>query len=354
MIFFTGLPQVVSGPSLGVDDLSPTQGQLVFADGEGSQNISIFVTADTIPEDEETFAISLSNPRGGASLSDTGTEAVVTIQENDTPIRFERMQYTVEENSSSVIATVTRGKLADGTEIGNLDIETTVQYETLNGTAVAGQDYEIQSGTLTFSPNVSTQTISIPIIDDTDSEGDELFTISLSRPSSDAILLSPTAATVLIEVSDGAGGLVEFASAGPVVVGEDDGSTAEFTVQRLSGVFSNVTIEWRIVQQNTDTLASDDFQTVEGTITIPDGETEAILSIQPLNDAIPEIAEQFSVELVGVVSRAGELHPMGIRLSSLIVEDSDDVYGLVELADDSLLETTTGVSVHVSKITTQW
>ena len=314
----------------------------MFNDRVGNRTLTITVTADEIPEDEEMFTISLSNPRGGAILASNDTQAVITVRENDTPIRFSQMQYTVEEDAGSVELTVTRGVLADGTEIGNLAVDTTVEYATSSGMATAGVDYETQSGTITFVSGVTTQTISIPITDDSDPEGDELFSVSLSNPSSDAVLSTPSSAMVLIEVSDNAGGLVQFASAGPVVVGEDDGSVAELTVQRLNGTYSDVTVEWQIVD-STGNLASDDFQTTRGNLTILDGENSAVLQIRPLDDATPEIAEQFRVELVGVVSRAGELHSMGTRVASLIVEDSDDVYGLVELATDTELRTTNGV-----------
>lgn len=334
--------KVTSGPNNGLDDLSPAQGRLVFNDGVGSMTLGISVTADDIPEEEESFTISLNNPRGGAGLADTDTEAVITVEENDTPIRFSKAQYTVEEDAGSVVVTVTRGTLQDGTEIGNLMTESSVGYETLNGTAVAGMDYEFRNGTITFATGVTSQNISIPVTDDLDPEGDELFTVFLLDPSSDAVLSTPASATIIIEVNDNAGGLVEFASAGPIVVREDDNSVAEFTIQRLNGTFSDVTIEWQVVDSSDD-LATNDFQVTQGNLTIPNGENEAVLQIQPINDDSAEIAERFSVELTGVISRTGEFLPMGVRVASLIIEDSDDVYGLVELAADTQLRTTSDV-----------
>ena len=318
----------------------------MFNDRVGNMTLDISVTADDIPETEELFTVRLSNPRGGAGLAVNGTEAVITVEGNDTPLRFSESQYTVEEDAGSAVLTITRGTLADGTKIGNLMQESSVDYETLSGTAVAGVDFEAQSGTIVFASGVASQNISIPITDDTAPEGDELFTVSLSSPSSDAVLSTPALATVLVAVNDNAGGLVQFSSAGPVIVNEDDGSIAEFTVRRLNGTFGNVTIEWQIVDSS-ETLAADDFQITRGNITILHGENEVVLQIQPINDDSDEIAERFSVELIGIVSRTGELHPMGTRVSSLIVEDSDDVYGLVELAADSLLTVTSNVSLSI-------
>ena len=49
-----------------------------------------------------------------------------------------------------------------------------VDYATANGTATAGQDYEAQSGTLTFPANSTTpQEIRVPILDDTVDEAEE-------------------------------------------------------------------------------------------------------------------------------------------------------------------------------------
>ncbi len=59
--------------------------------------------------------------------------------------------------------------------------EITVDYETANGTAMAGQDYTAQSGTLTFPANSTTpQTITVPILNDDVAEAEEeTFTVRL-------------------------------------------------------------------------------------------------------------------------------------------------------------------------------
>ena len=43
----------------------------------------------------------------------------------------------------------------------------TVDYATANGTAVAPGDYAAGSGTLTFNPGVTTQTLNVAVIGDT-------------------------------------------------------------------------------------------------------------------------------------------------------------------------------------------
>ena len=57
--------------------------------------------------------------------------------------------------------------------------EATVEYVTLDGTAVAGEDYTRTRGTLTFAPGETEKTVSVPILDDAIDEGEETFTLKL-------------------------------------------------------------------------------------------------------------------------------------------------------------------------------
>ena len=55
-----------------------------------------------------------------------------------------------------------------------------VQYATADGTATAGQDYVATSGTLTFAPGKTTETITVQVKGDKTKEGDENFFLNLS------------------------------------------------------------------------------------------------------------------------------------------------------------------------------
>ena len=59
----------------------------------------------------------------------------------------------------------------------------TVQYATSDGTATAGEDYTTTTGTLTFAPNETAKTVSVPIIDDTEEDSGETVTLTLSNPT---------------------------------------------------------------------------------------------------------------------------------------------------------------------------
>ena len=59
---------------------------------------------------------------------------------------------------------------------------TTVAYATADGTAVAGKDYSAETGTLTFAPGVTSQTVTVPILPNTTYGPSETFTLQLSNP----------------------------------------------------------------------------------------------------------------------------------------------------------------------------
>ena len=62
--------------------------------------------------------------------------------------------------------------------------EVTVGYATASGTATSGTDFGVASGTLTFPPNSdSSQIVPVLVHDDSESEPDETFTLTLTNPT---------------------------------------------------------------------------------------------------------------------------------------------------------------------------
>ena len=62
---------------------------------------------------------------------------------------------------------------------GNLNLVSTIEYTTNNGTAIAPGDYASTVGTATFAIGESSKTITIPIVNDTTPEGTEVFGFNL-------------------------------------------------------------------------------------------------------------------------------------------------------------------------------
>ncbi|MBJ7899358.1 MAG: hypothetical protein GC158_05430 [Cyanobacteria bacterium RI_101] len=87
------------------------------------------------------------------------------------------------------------------TEASNQTI--TLNYSSVNGTALAGLDYGAVSGSLTFAPGVLSQTIAIPILNDDRKEGNETFTLTLSNPNGAVLGTSSAVATLTDTLKSG-------------------------------------------------------------------------------------------------------------------------------------------------------
>jgi len=63
----------------------------------------------------------------------------------------------------------------------------TVNYATANDKATAGSDYTATTGTLTFTPGTTSQTITVAVLGDTLKEPTESFFVNLSNATNATI-----------------------------------------------------------------------------------------------------------------------------------------------------------------------
>ena len=168
-------------------------GTVTFTANSTSQVISVSVNGDTTFKPNETFTVNLYNPNNGAALS-TAT-ATGTITNDDLP------SINLSPNGQTVVeGLISPQNLSYTVSLSGSSPQTiTVQYSTTNGTALAGSDYTATTGTLTFNPGVTSQTISIPILNDAINEANETFTLKLTSPTN--AILGGTA-TVTTTITD--------------------------------------------------------------------------------------------------------------------------------------------------------
>ena len=105
-------------------------------------------------------------------------------------LQFSASSMSVNENTGSITLSVTRSGGSSGA-VG-------VNYATADGTALAGTDYTVTSGTLTWPDgNAGNQTINVPILNRSGTQGNRSFSLILSDAFG-ASLGSPASATVTI------------------------------------------------------------------------------------------------------------------------------------------------------------
>ena len=128
----------------------------------------------------------------GLSLTKPSTKPILSI--NNVTV--------VEGQTSPQNAVLTVTLSAASTTPVTVQYETQSLYSGLNDftTAIPGNDYTFSSGTLTFAAGQLTKTISIPILNDNESESDEIFNVKLSNPT--GAVLVPGQGTGTVTISD--------------------------------------------------------------------------------------------------------------------------------------------------------
>ena len=114
----------------------------------------------------------LDEPNETLILNVGGVTATGTITDNDATPTLSINDVTVNEGAGTMTFTVTLSA-ASGQSVS-------VNYGMINQTALSGSDYTAGSGSLTFAPGTTTQTITVPIVNDNVYEISETFAVNLS------------------------------------------------------------------------------------------------------------------------------------------------------------------------------
>jgi hypothetical protein len=167
-------------------DYQAQSATLTFNDGEaGEKPIDILIYDNSVLN--ATFrqiGITLSNPTGGARLANR-TSNTVTIVENEFGAAFEFPSYRVNEGGTLTIPVYA---------IGNETFS--VNYSTVAGTAVAGTDYEAQSGTLHFDGS-NGRNLTIQLLPRPGAQGPRTFSVMLSNPTLPGHAGTPAVITIV-------------------------------------------------------------------------------------------------------------------------------------------------------------
>jgi hypothetical protein len=153
-------------------DYAASSVDLTFAPGETIKQLDVVAGTDTWFELDETFAVGLSSAVDATIADDTG---VGTIVNDDALVGIDVSDATVTEGDSG-----SQAASFDVTLSGPSGLSTSVGWTTVDGTATAGSDYAAGSGTLTFAPGVTTQTVTVDVLGDTADEPNEVFSVALS------------------------------------------------------------------------------------------------------------------------------------------------------------------------------
>ena len=332
------------GTAAAGSDFTAQSDTLTFADGVTSQTITVAILDDVTPEADETFTVSLSAPTGGATLGAIAS-STVTILDNDDVVApvpgtlsISPATISVNEDGGTATFTVTRTDGSDGT--------VTVDFATADGTATAGSDYTVQTGTLSFADGVTSQTITVPILDDAIDEDDETFTVAISNATGGASLGTTTTATATILDDDNAVPVPGELSIAPATISVDeDAGTATFTVNRTGGSDGPVSVNFATADGTA--TAGSDFVGQTGTLNFADGVTSQTITVVITDDDVDENDETFSVAISG----AGGGATLGTATTSTATIIDNDVPVVIVPGELSIAPATTSVNEGSGTVT---
>ncbi|XP_047434325.1 sodium/calcium exchanger 1-like isoform X2 [Mugil cephalus] len=227
----------------------------------------------------------------------------VSANDFSSKVFFNPGTYQCLENCGSVALNVVRRG-------GDLTSTVSVDYQTEDGTANAGSDYQFTKGTILFKPGETEKEIRIDIIDDDIFEEDEHFLVHLSNvkvvPEGDssnggeenhvdapASLGLPCTATVTIFDDDHAG---IFTFEEPVVTVSESVGVMEVKVMRTSGARGVVLVPYKTIE-GTAKGGGEDFEDTHGVLEFENDEILKTVRINIIDDEQYEKNKNFFLEM---------------------------------------------------------
>jgi hypothetical protein len=177
----------------GVDYVAAS-GTATIAPGASSVDVDVAVIGDLIDEENETVKLVLSNPEGIPASKLVDAEAIGTIVDrNASPSLSISDAFAREGEGASLVVTLS----------GTTTRTVTVRFSTREGFA-RSNDFLARVGTLTFEPGEKTKPIDVTIVEDSEFEPSEDFTVLLEDPVN--ALITKASGRITIEASDQQGG----------------------------------------------------------------------------------------------------------------------------------------------------
>ena len=294
---------------------------VTFAAGETSKTVLYRVDADSIDEPDETIILEAFSAQGAALA---GSEPV---------LRSTGWILDDDGTGNNLALYVSRPLVVEGdggTRQAIFDVSLSrpapeafdVPFNTLDGSATAGEDYEATSGTLSFAVGQTSASVSVPIFGDTDIEPTELFTLAFETPE----IVAATSIGSAEVLDDDAGGETQpTVSVSGSTVSEGTTSSDPFYLQwtiTLSEPSDEaVTVEYRFLS-GTAQAGSDAYSFNSGTsVTFAAGETSKTVLYRVDADSIDEPDETIILEAFSAQGAALAGSEPVLRSTGWILDD---------------------------------
>ncbi|MHC4994999.1 MAG: Calx-beta domain-containing protein, partial [Planctomycetota bacterium] len=183
------------------------------------------------------------------------------------------------------------------------------------------------SGTLTFDPDVLSQTITVEIVGDTADESDETFVVNLTNLSANANLVDGQGVGTILDNDEPAPVFptITIADASRNEPDPGKGKNAyktvglTFTVSLSEATTQEVSVNYATADNGSATAGSD-YEAISGTLVFAPGTLTQNITVQIVGDDEVEQDETFTVELVSPLN--GVLSAGSTAIGTIVNDDS--------------------------------
>jgi hypothetical protein len=320
-----------AGTATAPADFQSTSGTLAFTPGQTTKTVAVSVQGDLLDEVDETYTLNLANA-GNATIA--RAQGTGTITDNDPQPMISVNDVTVTEGNNGTTAAnfAVRVSAPSGRSVA-------VGFATANGTAVAPDDYQARTGTLTFAPGQTTQQVTILVSGDTFNENNEIYSLNLSNPTNATIADDHATGTIIDDDGNPALTIDDVT----VTEGNAGTVTATFTVVLAPGSGKTVSVGYSTADDTA--AAGSDYTAAGNSLVFDPGVTTRTVSVQVKADVLDEIDETYSVNLANPVNaEIADGHGVGTII------DDDDPPSL-SIADASSSEGNSGSGNAIFTVT---
>ncbi|KAK1176563.1 adhesion G-protein coupled receptor V1-like [Acipenser oxyrinchus oxyrinchus] len=323
------------------DDLSPLNGTLQFNETESKKTIVLRAYRDAVLEGDERFIIQLLSATNDAAISPIdGTATVVILGDQGALGRVG-------------IATLSQNVLI-GEPMGNYN--GTALISLVRGPGIFGEitvywnitppiatEFEETSGMLIMRDRQSAATIQLKALDDNVPEERQLYQLTLTGVSEGAELdQSMLSVNITMAASDSPFGRFSFSQ--EFLQASEEDRQVKITVVRGGGSFARVQLWYQTLSSSA--VGGSDFTPVTGQLVFGPGEANRPISVEILNDELPEGPEEFFINITRVEILGGSgldftVRENGLQLDQppavgnissirIAIEKSDNAEGVIE------------------------
>jgi hypothetical protein len=283
---------IITGTATNGTDYQTLTGTATFNAGSDKATIDVNSIDDNIYEGSETVTLTLTDNPAVYQLAEIKSDTVTIADDDQKPvicISDAHPQFGKEGDPDAAHRKfeIFLSHASDKT--------ITVEYATVDGTAVGGSDFDSTAPTtLTFAPGETSKTVSIKVIDDNIHENEESFKVQITNSTNATIGIGYDYGVAKIIDDDLPGISIDATDDAAYETNKGKPNPGKFTFKRTGSTTDALDVKYTIEGSATN---GTDYTKVGDTITFAAGSDTSTIEINPIDDLIFEGTETVTFNL---------------------------------------------------------